>query len=91
MVLLHGHVASGLLNVYLYTYRSVQLSDLLREAFVCRGQWLMTRLITGDSAAECSAPNETFLSSFLPSPLQSMTIMGRGREELLEDGWGGVL
>lgn len=87
--MLHGHVVSGLLNVY--TYKSVQLSDLLREAFVCRGQWLMTRLITGHSAAECSALNETFLSSFLSSPQWSMTIMGRGRGELLEDGCGGVL
>lgn len=85
MVLLRGHVVSGLLNIYLYTYRSVQLSDLLREAFVCRGQWLMTRLITGHSA------ESTFLSTFLPSLQWSMTIMGRGREALLEDGWGGVL
>lgn len=76
MVLFHGHVVSGLLNVYLYTYRSVQLSDLLREAFICRGQWPMTRLITGHSAAECSALNEPFLSTFLPSLQWSMSIMG---------------
>lgn len=91
MVLLLGHVVSGLLNVYLYTYKSVQLSDLLREAFVCRGQWLMTRRITGHSAAECSALKDPFLSTSPPSLLWSMTIMGRGRGELLEDGWGGVL
>lgn len=76
MVLLHGHVVSGLLNIYLYTCRSVQLSDLLGEAFICRGQWLMTRLITGHSAAECSALNESFLTTFLSSLQWSMTIMG---------------
>lgn len=72
----YGSVVSGLLNIYVYTCRSVQLSDLLGEAFICRGQWLMTRLITGHSAAEYSALNESFLTTFLPSLQWSMTIMG---------------
>lgn len=87
----YGSVVSDLLNIYLYTCRSVQLSDLLGEAFICRGQWLMTRLITGHSAAEYSALNESFLTTFHPSLQWSMTIMGWGRAELLKDGWGGVL
>lgn len=38
---------SKLINIYAYIHTSVQLSALVKETYVCSGQWLLQRLIIG--------------------------------------------
>lgn len=72
----------------------MQLSNLLREDFVCSGWWLMTTIITGQSAvnkwtAELSKWDIHIKLSSLPTMINNHD--GKGLEEVLEGGCEGVL
>lgn len=49
IILLNGHRIKLPSNFYLFTLRSVQWSELIREVPLCWEQWLTQKLLTGQS------------------------------------------
>lgn len=76
------------LNAYLYTNRSVQLSNFIKEVSLCSGWWLMQKLLRDQFSDYQRIAQPQIGTTVSLNPQSSRGRYGRGCRRVMSQRWG---